>query len=235
MNTSTSINSQDLNMMPAKKFLLLEDSNINVKINFYNKYNFFCTKSNTQCIKLDITFTFGLDLKVDMKLVSSIGTVSQIGDISKMIIWVQDDAIRNEIRSCTNYLQRQKNLNFAISILKNIAVTIEERKLILQMLILHSDGCIQYKNHLDGGVLIVYHTEDKKYFKSHWKIQFICATHSAIDCIDFTVTRKDVLFYKVVKGAMDHLVSPNLPFNVKVQHWWTVMLLILDLTKSNIT
>lgn len=227
MEHSTSLNNPSafLQMTPTKKFLLLDESHKNVNINYFKKSNYECLTSNMTHTKLDITFTFGLQFKVDMKICFPTvgGSSQQIGHITKFIIWVQDDAFRNEIRSYTNYLQRQKNLNFAITILKKLSVVIEERKLILDMLTLHSEGYIKHKNHEDGGVLIIYSSEDMKYFKSHWKIQFDCTKNIVMDYIDFTITKKDVSFHKAVKFVMDTLVSHNLSYDLKVNYWWKVI------------
>ncbi|KAF5307527.1 hypothetical protein FQR65_LT06882 [Abscondita terminalis] len=195
-----------------------------VVINTLSTTNAFCVNSEKRLSKLSITCTFGLNFKVDIVIFYPRPTPlsSELGDVFQMKIYVHDTDIRDEVRSFTNYLQRQKNFNLAVNVLKKLAVSIGHRKLIIDMLYLNTEGNIVTKTLTDDGIVLICKVHEIKYFMSNWKIHLDYSTHLVMDIIDFTVTRKDNNFYKLVRPIMNLLIHQDLPYNEKVNYWVTI-------------
>ncbi|KAK4883858.1 hypothetical protein RN001_000129 [Aquatica leii] len=183
-----------------------------------------CDNSTKEFSHLQFVSTFGLDFKVDIDItVPRIRPLSnECGDINKMKIYVHDSEIRNEVRSFTNYLQRRKNLNLTIVVLKKLALSVADRKLIVDMLYLHTEGNIRKKIIEDGGISIICKVHEIKYFKCDWKIHLDCSDHQILDIIDFTVTKKDTVFYKSVLNSINYLVRQNLSYQTKINYWTVI-------------
>lgn len=116
--------------------------------------------------------------------------MQKIKEPFRLRINVTDSKVKKEILSCTNYLQRQRNIDLAFSILRKCAISFSERKLIFNMLLLHFEGFVGSLFLEDGGITVTF--EDKmshfKLFETTWKISFNCKEHQIIDVIDFNLT-----------------------------------------------
>lgn len=216
----------DCNIARFRNFVKLDEIS-GIDVNSIRSTNVMYVNSNTEYTQYDVNLTLAMNLNVDIKITyPRIRLFSnEVQDVSKLRIVINNDDVKREIISCTNYLQRQRNANLALSILKKCAILIADRKLILDMLILHGVVCITSEVYEDGGIVIT--CEDKKskfkFFESLWKIQFHCTNHHVTDFIDFSITVQDRMFYDAAKAAMNVLIKPSVPYNVKVELWWNII------------
>lgn len=109
---------------------------------------------------------------------------------NRLRIFINDENVRQELISFTNYLQRQKNVCLAVCILKKFALLISERRSILDMLILHTNSTISLSfDEVNGYEIKCKDAKFKfKFFESSWKINFNCIDHNVKDFVDFSVT-----------------------------------------------
>ncbi|KAF2883289.1 hypothetical protein ILUMI_22878 [Ignelater luminosus] len=195
-------------------------------VNSVNSSNILFINKPTECIQYRIDCNFQLNLNVELTVIyPKLIPINKVQDPLKLRINVTNSKLKKEIISCTNYLQRQRNVDLAFSVLRRCAVLISERQLIFNMLLLHFEGFICSEFQEDGGIALTF--EDKmsrfKFFEASWKILFNCKENHVIDFIDFNVATQDRVFYNAAKPLMMVLVEPNLSYPKKVELWSAIV------------
>ncbi|XP_022902587.1 uncharacterized protein [Onthophagus taurus] len=142
---------------------------------------------------------------------------------------------QKELASCTNFLQRQKNLHLALNVLRKCSKLFEERKLIITALIEQNPVCISIDKTDDSGYCIkcIDHKRNFMFFESNWSLGWNYRNYDIFDFVDFMLNNKDKLFNTKVKPIMKNLTYPHNTFNAKMDLWRDILASVKVCLESN--